>query len=202
MSSVALAKKRRANLNTNQPVPIGNSSRQDQVSGAGTVQHGQGQVQKPNGPMTLPQAFSIIDTKILKLSEELEKIKSSPTMNNTQQDGFIKAEQEASFMKELVDEYETRFEMIAEQINTLNNTVLKLHTYTMEVNQKLLEKAGIMDVQPIGLIERGTLSERSSSPKSVTVITSEQQADTEILVQNTEDDSGDNVPNVISTENI
>ena len=46
---------------------------------------------------------------------------------------------------EILQEFNGRFEMLAHEINDMKNLVLNLQKYTMEVNRRLLEKAGILD---------------------------------------------------------
>ena len=42
-------------------------------------------------------------------------------------------------LKPMLDEYDSRFEMLATEINELKDTVLKLQSFTMEVNQAMYE---------------------------------------------------------------
>jgi hypothetical protein len=41
--------------------------------------------------------------------------------------------------KEILDEYASRFDIIADELASMKDTVMKLQTYTMEVNKTLLE---------------------------------------------------------------
>lgn len=51
---------------------------------------------------------------------------------------------------EILQEFNGRFEMLAHEINDMKNLVLNLQKYTMEVNRRLLEKAGILDDATVG----------------------------------------------------
>jgi hypothetical protein len=46
----------------------------------------------------------------------------------------------ASDFSELIEEYNSRFDIIADELGTLKDTVMKLQTYTMEVNKMLMEE--------------------------------------------------------------
>ena len=48
----------------------------------------------------------------------------------------------ATSSKEMMDEFGARFEMLADEIDTMKNTVLTLQTYTLSVNKMLLESNG------------------------------------------------------------
>jgi hypothetical protein len=120
--SNSLAKKRRANLPPPPmpaPAPNPSPSNLNQPPAIGR-------------PMTLPQVLSILEKRlsILEKSKDMEETTS------------IMATTPASIMndslKETLDEYETRFDMLAEQINYIKDTLMKLQTFTMEVNQTLL----------------------------------------------------------------
>ena len=46
----------------------------------------------------------------------------------------------AESWKEILKEYDTRFTMLVSEINDLKDIVMKLQTYTMDVNKTLLEE--------------------------------------------------------------
>lgn len=114
MSSAALAKKRRAAPINNTPVV----NNQQQLNN-----------QPSQLKLTLPQALSILESRITKL-ESLSS--SSDKELNTKENNDID-------LKELVNEYENRFELLINEINNLKDTVFKLQTFTMEVNKDLYE---------------------------------------------------------------
>lgn len=126
MSSAALAKKRRANIQANiqantvptPPPPV-------QPSGAaGAV---------PQRQMTLPQVLQLVDSRLLKLEtiakEQMEK-EPEPVETPVIDESW----------KQILPEYESRFEMLLTEINDLKDVVMKLQSYTMDVNKTLLEE--------------------------------------------------------------
>ncbi len=91
-------------------------------------------VQSPSSPspsagLTLPQVIQLVDARLMKLE----------TFVKTQTD----KPDEPSVSQELVDnlhrEFNEKFEMLAEEIADLKDIVLKLQSYTMEVNKTLME---------------------------------------------------------------
>ena len=127
MSSAALAKKRRANLNSTSSPSEAPSITQTAMS-----------------KMTIPQAFGLIDVKIRNLQLQMDEYKSHGS-NDSSSD---KTEKNSNNdLKEVVEEYETRFEMITKELSELTQTiaslattVTKLQTYTMDVNKLLLDR--------------------------------------------------------------
>ena len=75
--------------------------------------------------LTIQQVISNFDKRIKDL--EVNPI----TQNN------ISTEDSTVFNREIVDEYNSRFEIIANEIADLKNAMLKLQTFTMEVNKSL-----------------------------------------------------------------
>ena len=124
--SNSLAKKRRANMPTPppptvSPVPLNNQSQPlNNQSGGGERK-----------PMTLPQVLSILEKRLTALEKNSVNKPVSETSSTLPAFDSI---------KETLDEYETRFDMLAEQINYIKDTVMKLQTFTMDVNKSLLEE--------------------------------------------------------------
>jgi hypothetical protein len=126
MSSAALAKKRRANMQANTvptpPPPV-------QPTAASTTTTGS----VPQRQMTLPQVLQLVDSRLLKLEtiakEQMEKqpeTVETPVIDDS--------------WKQILPEYESRFEMLLTEINDLKDVVMKLQSYTMDVNKTLLEE--------------------------------------------------------------
>lgn len=100
----------------------------------------------PTGPLSVPQAFSLFDKRIRTLEVFMEDSKSG----NISLDG-LKLEADVGTAKEsttdtpnnlaeIFDEYNARFDILAEEIANLKNIVLSLQSYTMEVNKTLMEE--------------------------------------------------------------
>jgi hypothetical protein len=113
MSSAALAKKRRANA---PPPPIEPRSQSSPIPAPTT---------QPVG-LTLPQVIALVDTRLT----TLETFMKSSDSNQSSQE----------INPEIFDDYESRFQMLATEITEMKDIVLKLQTFTMEVNKRLLEK--------------------------------------------------------------
>lgn len=75
--------------------------------------------------LTIQQVISNFDKRI----KELE---INPIPNNN-----ISTQNSTVFSSQIVDEYNSRFEIIANEIADLKNAMLKLQTFTMEVNKSL-----------------------------------------------------------------
>jgi hypothetical protein len=93
-----------------------------------------GQAPPPTAPssgLTLQQAISLIDARLLKLeafAKNAPQSQSAPAMTG------------GSFPAGLIDEFNSRFEILAGEIDSLKDIVLRLQSYTMSVNKTLLEE--------------------------------------------------------------
>lgn len=120
--SNSLAKKRRVNLPP-PPSPVPSPSNLNQPPSGGERR-----------PMTLPQVLSILEMRL----SAIEKNQSTRKVEDTTTTEPTSAVDDS--LKETLDEYESRFEMLADQINYLKDTLMKLQTFTMEVNKTLFEE--------------------------------------------------------------
>ena len=78
----------------------------------------------PTG-LTMQQFISALDKRVVSLEETITKtVKDStePTVTD------------------VLDEFQSRFEMIATEISDIKDAMMKLQTYTMDVNKMLLEE--------------------------------------------------------------
>jgi hypothetical protein len=78
---------------------------------------------EPKG-LTLPQVISNLDTRI----KDLE-IRTPSSLNGV----------DAVFTSNVLDEFNSRFEILANELSDLKDTIMKLQTYTMEVNKSLYD---------------------------------------------------------------
>jgi hypothetical protein len=125
-ASNAAARKRRAPQNETQPVQ--NNIRPQQVA-PNVNQTG----------LTLPQVISIIDNRLIKLETFMKD--SSTTIHETvpqQQD--MQQQGVNADITQWIGEFNNRFEILAEEIGTLKDIVIRLQSYTMDVNKTLLEE--------------------------------------------------------------
>ncbi len=83
----------------------------------------------PKAGLTLPQVISLVDKRLLTLET---------FMRDQQQGSTIQSA--SSNNDELADEFNTKFEMLAGEVEAIKDIVLKLQAYTMEVNKTLYEE--------------------------------------------------------------
>lgn len=108
--------------------------------------------------MTLQQVISTVDKRL----SQLETIVQSNN-NNTNSS-------ESSDLPLVVDEFNNRFELIVTEINSLKDIVMKLQSYTMEVNKMLVdERIHILSDLGNNSVASSTAGSRvrASSPNSV-----------------------------------
>jgi hypothetical protein len=126
MSSIAAAKKRRAGIQSNVPSePI------------------QKTPQPPAQPLSMVQVINSIDKRLINLETFVNIYNSTkPNLellpNSTSDNKLTSAD--TNVFSEYVDDMNLKFSLLAEEITNLKDTVLKLQTYTMDVNKTLLEE--------------------------------------------------------------
>lgn len=108
--------------------------------------------------MTLQQVISTVDKRLTQL-ETIVKSNNNNTNNN-----------DSSDLPLVVDEFNNRFELIVTEINSLKDIVMKLQSYTMEVNKMLVdERIHILSDLGNNSVTSSTAGSRvrASSPNSV-----------------------------------
>ena len=87
------------------------------------IQQQQQQPQQPQtGGLTLQQVIALIDKRLINL--ETAEVNETDTTE----------------LEDMTEEYENRFDILAQEISELKQTVLSLQTYTMEVNKMLFDE--------------------------------------------------------------
>jgi hypothetical protein len=130
----AAARKRRA----------GGATLQDNVALAQTNSQ-----QAPKAGLTLPQVISLVDKRLVTLETFMKESQSNekPTNekhtnekqnNETKTTSVSSASEEA--VNQLADEFDSKFSILAQELAELKDVVLKLQSYTMEVNKTLYEE--------------------------------------------------------------
>lgn len=141
--SLASAKKRRAGIQPNDPVA---NSKQMQTPG------NNGQQQSMQNGLTLAQVIQVVDKRLIILESFMKETKAGNVIqkqvsfSDQPQQQQYQQQQTApvtSDLQEIIDEFDKRYEMLAEEIVDLKNIVLSLQSYTMDVNKMLLEERGI-----------------------------------------------------------
>jgi len=126
-SALSAARNRRAPIGQNEPqnvppAPYGQS-------------YGQS-LQQPsqNAGLTLPQVIALVDKRLITLEKFMKEQTElpPPVQKNTSDD--------ISNLSAIVDEFNTRYSILAEEIDTMKNMLMKLQSFTMEVNKTLLDE--------------------------------------------------------------
>jgi hypothetical protein len=155
--SLASAKKRRAPIQNEPLKPNSSQNTSSNPSYNSTTQPG----------LTLPQVIHIIDKRLTSLEKfaleqkeyNQQSIGQSQYQSQNQYQSQYKYQPDIdpipeeyngddqssvipSNIKEVVEEFDKRYDMLAEEIVNLKNIVLSLQSYTMEVNKTLMEERG------------------------------------------------------------
>jgi hypothetical protein len=144
-ASLAAAKKRRANIQ--EPTRV-----QSQSENSATPPIGTG--------LTLPQVIQIVDNRLIILEKFMRETTESRIVGNNANNNNANNNNANNNMQlsltndtfnpdeattpvditEVIEEFDSRYKMLAEEITNLKNIVLSLQSYTMEVNKTLLEE--------------------------------------------------------------
>ena len=119
--SIASAKQRRANISMPEPPAPPASAGSNQPSG-----------------LTLPQVIALVDTRLIKLEKFMKDTQETP--NERSVSFSDETNTQTTDLSQILDEYNSRFMLIAEEMAQLKDTLMKLQTYTMDVNKMLLEE--------------------------------------------------------------
>lgn len=123
----ASAKQRRAFVNT----PIQPSVPQNASSASTSQNSTQG--------LTLQQVISLFDRRIVNLESIVKDMDT--TRKVSFEDDVVPATNDSiNNLPDIINEFNSRFEMFAQEIGDMKDALLKLQTYTMDVNKMLLEE--------------------------------------------------------------
>ena len=121
--SIASAKQRRAGLSAPEPPVITPSA--------------------PANGLTLPQVIALVDTRLIKLERFMKDSMDGTRERSVSfvQDATNSAtDNQETSIADILQEYDNRFMLLAEEIAQLKDTLMKLQTYTMDVNKMLLDE--------------------------------------------------------------
>jgi hypothetical protein len=99
---------------------------------------------QPQAGLTLPQVIALVDKRLITLETFMKEQKENPVdvQANVQQSSVqllnndvMKLEIEA-----MAEEFNNRYELLATELQSVKDIVLKLQSYTMEVNKTLMEE--------------------------------------------------------------
>jgi hypothetical protein len=96
---------------------------------------------KPGAPagLTLPQVIAVVDARLIALETFVKETKNASTQPKTVQTQ-AQAQAQVQISDETIDDLNDKFEILANEIADLKDIVLKLQSYTMEVNKTLMEE--------------------------------------------------------------
>ena len=136
-NSLAAAKKRRAGIQTSQP--IGSSAN----SGTCSINSSQSQVQQ-QPKMTIPMYLNQIESRI----KELESNTKTKDLNIQLQVESPEGTKQMSLTDYML-EMDNKFSMLIGELTELKGTLFDLQRYTMNVNEKLFTKVNETSPQDI-----------------------------------------------------
>ena len=131
-TALASARRRRAGPETVAPTP-GVRQTVPQPSFPGSNQSQQANM-APG--LTLPQVIALVDKRLNSLEMFMHNSNSQIYPNQSNEEETNEA---MTQLKAVTDEYNARFDIIADELTLLKDTVLKLQTFTMEVNKSLMQ---------------------------------------------------------------
>ena len=134
-TALASARRRRAGPEANNgPTPaVRQSTTQPSFPGASAQNMGVG--------LTLPQVIAVVDKRLM----TLETFMQNQTVENARLMSLPVSPNQPTNVgmpenfQEIIEDYGSRFDIIADELASLKETIIKLQTYTMEVNKTLLE---------------------------------------------------------------
>ena len=94
------------------------------------------QQQTPAGGLTIPQVIALVDRRLVVLESFMKDTKAVPKVLAPQ----ALAQQVKQLDDEVIDEINNRFELLAGEVAELKDILIKLQSYTMEVNKRLVDE--------------------------------------------------------------
>ena len=134
--ALASARQRRAGASSSTPETTQSASSPSSSSSTNTA------------GLTLPQVISLIDSRLSVLEKFMNDTTSvriqRPVVNEnitmTEVSPVQSSSIQPSAIQPVLDEYNNRFIMLAEEIGQMKDTLMKLQSYTMDVNKMLLDE--------------------------------------------------------------
>jgi hypothetical protein len=96
--------------------------------------------QGAQGGLTLPQVIALVDARLTKLETFQKRTESNPLPSQQILPTISEKDDTISNLSEIIDDFQQRFIMLATEIGTLKDTIMKLQSYTMDVNKMLLDE--------------------------------------------------------------
>ena len=97
-----------------------------------------------NVGLTLPQVIALIDKRLITLENHVKdnhlQVDSRSTTTTSDQTVSEVQMLFSQQLSEITEEFNSRYAILAEEIDGMKNMLLKLHSYTLEVNKTLMEE--------------------------------------------------------------
>lgn len=100
--------------------------------------------------LTLQQVIALVDTRLIRLegfmkeSQESHRFARSSDISSVElrdsSDNVIESSDDLTDLNQILEEYNNRFVLLADEISQMKEMLLKLQTYTMDVNKMLLDE--------------------------------------------------------------
>jgi enamine deaminase RidA (YjgF/YER057c/UK114 family) len=140
--ALASARRRRAGPEpvTNNNNNFGNSRQTTPQPSFPTGGPQQQQQQQPNmsAGLTLTQVISVVDRRLITLETFMREQKEQAQMSVTAATASTDAV--PAQVSEVLEEFNARFDIIADELASMKDMMLKLQSFTMEVNKTLMEE--------------------------------------------------------------
>lgn len=85
--------------------------------------------------LTLPQVIAVIDSRLIKLEGFMKEANQNGTTNSVRNRDLTITDNDV-----MLQEFDKRFEILAEEIGNLKDMLLKLQSFTMDVNKTLMDE--------------------------------------------------------------
>jgi len=132
--SLSSAKQRRAGVSPQAEIP-----RPNQINASNGNGNGNGNGTTSQSGLTLPQVIALVDARLTKLEAFQKKTETNPFPSQVLPT-ISEKDDSISNINEIIDDFQQRFIMLATEIGGLKDTIMKLQSYTMDVNKMLLEE--------------------------------------------------------------
>lgn len=102
---------------------------------------GQNPAQPPSNMttgLTLPQVIAVVDKRLIAL-ETYVKDQQETHFNINEKHESQSSNNNSTDFSAIIEEYNARFDIIADEIANMKDLIMKLQSYTMEVNKTLVE---------------------------------------------------------------
>lgn len=158
-SALSSAKRRRANNVTNSPLFQTPGSKESEITSDASPARPE---VNANRPMSLQQALQLLNSRILQMEKKLEQSKTDSSNVSSSSAPLDVSSIEAIVKKvtetQVFEEFNHRYEVLASEILNLKHIVMKLQSYTLDINKTLVEEriqilSDIPEKQGVSLIE-------------------------------------------------